>query len=752
MAETAVAVRPSWLVRALTSVRALTLVTAPTESKAGSDFGMDVAVEPTVDPITQMSALGTFSWIYIAVNLCSRDLAAIPRKVLRGEGEKAKVIEDHPFTRLMRQPRSRIDGVSYSRQRWADWYLAGNAYDLVLRPKLGDRPIQGVPWSLARLHPGRTRLLTESDGDPRGFEYDLLGDRVYYGWEDVIWCGGISWEDDPRGSYGQGAIRALVRDLNIAHAASGHELRASKRGRPDFMVRPAKQEQAGQAVVWTPEQTRKIREIFDKALQQSSGGALVIGGAAEVDPLTMSPRDVGSLEIHTRVRDTVLAAFGIPPSKAGVPGVANYATAQIEDLSYWEARRSDAALRDEADSRLARMMGHPDDRVVSDWSGVRAFQEDRSERQNRARGFWLMGLPVKSALKAEGFDAEAAMLPELEADVEQSTALNGAQVASATSIVQSVALGQLPRDSGVAMLQAMFGLSADVAESMMGSAGNGFVPAAAPAPPAPAAPAEEPARAQRSASRDDEAETTRAARWRSWEETIRGPLEDMMRVRMERFFGQQLDRYTARLTDGRSGARASEDDISGILDNEAEIRRLIDEMGPDIQTALRRAFKAVAKDVGASLTYEPSKAEVKLIEEFAARVQGTTAEKVEEVLRQALSEGKSVSDIGEDLRRSTWFSAERAMRVARTETTRAVNTGALQAMADAQDDGVELDGVEWLSARDGSVRDEHADLDGQVVELGGDFEVAGDKAKGPGMFSRVELNVNCRCTVLPVVR
>lgn len=62
--------------------------------------------------------------------------------------------------------------------------------------------------------------------------------------------------------------------------------------------------------------------------------------------------------------------------------------------------------------------------------------------------------------------------------------LNGAQVTSAVAIVTAVAMGQLPRDSGVSMLIRFFALSNDAAEEIMGSVGKGFAPVL-PAVPAP---------------------------------------------------------------------------------------------------------------------------------------------------------------------------------------------------------------------------------------------------------------------------
>lgn len=65
------------------------------------------------------------------------------------------------------------------------------------------------------------------------------------------------------------------------------------------------------------------------------------------------------------------------------------------------------------------------------------------------------------------------------------TAMNGAQVIAAQSIVQAVADGQLPRDSGVAMLEEFFQLEAADANRVMGTVGNGFEPTPKAVPPSP---------------------------------------------------------------------------------------------------------------------------------------------------------------------------------------------------------------------------------------------------------------------------
>lgn len=86
----------------------------------------------------------------------------------------------------------------------------------------------------------------------------------------------------------------------------------------------------------------------------------------------------------------------------------------------------------------------------------------------------------KNARTVESPDAQPS---EGQGQIQASTeSLNGAQVTSALQIVQAVAKNELPRDSGVQMLQAFFGLKPELSEAIMGSVGKGFSITPAPAP------------------------------------------------------------------------------------------------------------------------------------------------------------------------------------------------------------------------------------------------------------------------------
>jgi hypothetical protein len=76
--------------------------------------------------------------------------------------------------------------------------------------------------------------------------------------------------------------------------------------------------------------------------------------------------------------------------------------------------------------------------------------------------------------------------PETQTSEIADTALNGAQVTAASMIVEKVANGMLPRESGIAQLVYFFQLDPSQAEEIMGPAGtNAFNPAVPDAQKAP---------------------------------------------------------------------------------------------------------------------------------------------------------------------------------------------------------------------------------------------------------------------------
>lgn len=127
-------------------------------------------------------------------------------------------------------------------------------------------------------------------------------------------------------------------------------------------------------------------------------------------------------------------------------------------------------------------------------------------------------------------------------------------------------------------------------------------------------------------------------------------------------------------------------------------------------------------------------------------VVGTVAEYLSTSLQEGLTAGETRDEMAARVRgvfhgMKDW----KALQIAQTAGTAGFETGQQVAFDEA---GVEKE--RWLSERDASVRESHASLDGEEVEIGREFSNGllhpGDPSGDP------EEVINCRCTVLPLLQ
>lgn len=119
---------------------------------------------------------------------------------------------------------------------------------------------------------------------------------------------------------------------------------------------------------------------------------------------------------------------------------------------------------EEAEEKLLKIKAEQLERIHMELNGKAPADGEQTEN------------PDGTAAPAEPVKTEAG-LPVPTGDDVQKTALNGAQVSSLVEIVTGVALGQIPRESAVEMIQAAFPfIDAAWANRIIGSAGKGFKP------------------------------------------------------------------------------------------------------------------------------------------------------------------------------------------------------------------------------------------------------------------------------------
>jgi hypothetical protein len=198
------------------------------------------------------------------------------------------------------------------------------------------------------------------------------------------------------------------------------------------------------------------------------------------------------------------------------------------------------------------------------------------------------------------------------------------------------------------------------------------------------------------------------------------------------------------------------DDIAALFSVAAEASLI----GGLIRTAVESVvkvgwgiFKAVLGDISWEPTISPAPG---LLAEQVTFVNEATKREIEATVREGLVEGRSIGQIQNDLYESQAFSPARALTIARTESSRALNAGSATAYEQAANMGVPMM-VEWVKAPIPTLPERsHRRLHGARVAPGGMFvipsgEDMGASAPYPGRFSIARQDINCRCRTKPIL-
>ena len=197
-----------------------------------------------------------------------------------------------------------------------------------------------------------------------------------------------------------------------------------------------------------------------------------------------------------------------------------------------------------------------------------------------------------------------------------------------------------------------------------------------------------------------------------------------------------------------------------------EVRQLHRDGGRQIRSAMREVYResyyrtgwALETSTRAKLGYSYVKPDVVnavlqnpmtglTLNERLSRNRAQTLIRIKEQLTRGLIEGESYRKMSSRIKDVVEKDTYSAMRIVRTESTRAYNTGMFDSVEHASERGLVMV-KRWISSGDDDrTRDSHLDLDGQEVPIGEEFKIHGHSALYPGDFGVAEEDINCRCTV-----
>jgi len=347
-----------------------------------------VPAYPSFSAHTSMAAFAVFPWVRACTDCISQDLAGLPIHIYSGQGASRKRVFDVFLSGLLARPTSHQSGQEWRQTLVTHLLLSGNAY--ILKVGLDRMP----PSSLVILHPERVLVIPGRYGEPVSYEFTCQdGTRISYAPDKVIHIRLAAWEPGAQGLLGEGLIRALSVDLSAEAATSKLTARTASTGRPSAIFAPTADSS------FTAVQQKAIADSYDKLVTEGRN-ACVLPGAMTVTFPNLTPRDMEFSSQRTMTRDAVLAAFGVPPSRVGLP-TANYATAQQQSLIYWTHLQSLSRLLDAAYTQIASHFNMDYD-VAHDYAGVAALQEARSAQLARVKAWVDLGADPAVAAAYEG--------------------------------------------------------------------------------------------------------------------------------------------------------------------------------------------------------------------------------------------------------------------------------------------------------------------------------------------------------------
>ena len=182
-------------------------------------------------------------------------------------------------------------------------------------------------------------------------------------------------------------------------------------------------------------------------------------------------------------------------------------------------------------------------------------------------------------------------------------------------------------------------------------------------------------------------------------------------------------------------------------------------MHPIVMRAIRLSFQRTASELPLDIVWDPELSPFEsILKQMLAEVSETTQKRIREIVGNGIRDGIGTSQIQQQIQDDRNFAPYRALRIARTETTKALNAGTDSALNDAAGLGLEVRKM-WVSARDSSVRPSHQvghGLDGQLVGSSESFVCGfgpniGRLARYPGDFGIAGEDINCRCGLISVI-
>ena len=652
--------------------------------------------------------------IYAGVYAIASAIAMLPLRVYHKVGKDEIELPGHPLEMLLNNPSRHVAGINQRFGLIAMLELTGNAYLLL---EGGNADAGGPPDTMTLLLSQFVKPIPDAESHVGGFFYQPKGEKVHLTREQVI---DFSYFSPTNYFVGQSSIEAALLAATADLWAQAFNSSFFKRGAVLSGTLETEFE-------LSPEVMSRLVQDFR---QQHGGGdrAWDVKGLShglKFKGAQQTHHDMGFNELRTAARGEMLMSIGTPPVMVTQLDGATYANAKEQKSQFWQLTALPRArmVEEVLTQQLARRYG-PDLFVRFDTASVSALRDDLTS--------------MVAAL--------VQMIP------------NG--IITRNEARQFLSTGELPK------LNPLKGGDEPLLSMALAPATDGGDDAES-VPPSPEANDTEssvpPSEAESidlmlSTMEAQAKKIQREAIYRSFESDVRPWMRVMLHTAKVMFAEQEalvMSSYGKAFSEVEKGHR----EVAALIDstNTRNVQRFRTAYERVIRAGGKRALRRVGgKPPDAFSLVSPNA--IKFMEKNAAELVKNVAKVTKDKLRDAIAEGvlnrENEIQIATRLREVFDMTRERANTISRTETMRSFNFGGIEGYKQS---GV-VESKQWVSTIDATARENHMDIDGLEASLDEPFRFK--TAGGEAIEMEYPLDpsapagetVNCRCTVVPVVK
>lgn len=747
-------------------------------------FGL---VDEQYDKAMLQKLFMTETWFYIAVNTIAKTISSLPFKlekrkiikqnIVQANGEKEEVYKE-TWIEASAEPEANLFNFPNDYQTQMEfWYLivadllsTGDAYihplvdQSFLEETSYDRlrnAIQRVRHTdveqLFRINSAAVEVVpSEEEGEIiDGYALISEASTIMFGPDEMVQ---IKMPNPSNPFYGLAPIVAVMKKVLLDRYTDEHHMRFYKQGaRLGGVIETTKK--------LTKEQMSRLTKTFESNFtgKRQHHKTLVLPEGMKYQTIEVSPVDSALIEFSKTNKEPILSAYNLPPIKVGLLDGATFANALIQNKTYYvDTIMPLTRLIEQAINKSPIIIKSTRGiRFRFDFSKIEALQEDFKAKAEAAKAMLDSGMTINEVRQ------EVWNLPAIEGgDITPALARNSSPMdifntlsvnPTESKVDTSNAQNDTPALSDVVPTEATFesrvaqlvnqavadGLDIGVAteRAIIQALQEGFIPT--------------PLQPEEDEEKNYEVPFSKEI-LHSYAKAVMGSaVNPYIEERKEEYFKfmERLESFIIKKLGKKAFRKEKGFGIKVSLPSDSDLKGFIEEESERIAESLIKATKHGYKvNIPTRSIVFPNEKALNILKKVATRnvksVSQTSLKQLKNIITSSVSEQTSVGEVSARIQDAFKnISASKANTIARTETLSAVSIGQDLKSKEFQNlfpkESKKLKRV-WITAKDEKVRDSHEDLEGNVVEVGSEFNNGLKYPRDPaGDASEV---INCRCS------